>query len=178
PSTIRDQAGSDRLRPDEVTADWSGGAGGVDRQPHSEEAAPAMILETTPLATAPDAGGEHAGARTVPASPDPATSGQRSATGPVLRSAASRGETEPSASPAEEATPVMGPPAPGTPPTPPGHGAPPGPPAPSGPPTAPAPPREAFEGAPDRTGVTDKTIRIGIHAPVTGAAPFPQSAFE
>ena len=26
--------------------------------------------------------------------------------------------------------------------------------------------------------MTDKTIRIGIHAPVTGAAPFPQKAFE
>jgi branched-chain amino acid transport system substrate-binding protein len=35
-----------------------------------------------------------------------------------------------------------------------------------------------LEGEPDRTGVTDTTIRIGIHAPVTGAAPFPQRAFE
>ncbi|HEV7688307.1 MAG TPA: ABC transporter substrate-binding protein [Acidimicrobiia bacterium] len=33
-------------------------------------------------------------------------------------------------------------------------------------------------GEPDRTGVSDTTIRIGIHAPVTGAAPFPQKAFE
>ncbi|MDQ3944677.1 MAG: ABC transporter substrate-binding protein, partial [Actinomycetota bacterium] len=30
----------------------------------------------------------------------------------------------------------------------------------------------------DRTGVTDKAIKIGIHAPVTGAAPFPQNAFD
>jgi ABC-type branched-subunit amino acid transport system substrate-binding protein len=30
----------------------------------------------------------------------------------------------------------------------------------------------------DRTGITDTEIRIGIHAPVTGAAPIPQSAFE
>ncbi len=30
----------------------------------------------------------------------------------------------------------------------------------------------------DRTGISDKEIRIGIHAPVTGAAPIPQSAFE
>jgi ABC-type branched-subunit amino acid transport system substrate-binding protein len=30
----------------------------------------------------------------------------------------------------------------------------------------------------DRTGVTDKVIKIGIHAPVTGAAPFPQNAFD
>jgi branched-chain amino acid transport system substrate-binding protein len=30
----------------------------------------------------------------------------------------------------------------------------------------------------DRTGITDKVIKIGIHAPVTGAAPFPQSSFS
>ena len=30
----------------------------------------------------------------------------------------------------------------------------------------------------DRTGISDTEIRIGIHAPVTGAAPIPQSAFE
>ena len=30
----------------------------------------------------------------------------------------------------------------------------------------------------DRTGVTDTKIRIGIHAPITGAAPFPQNAFD
>jgi ABC-type branched-subunit amino acid transport system substrate-binding protein len=33
-------------------------------------------------------------------------------------------------------------------------------------------------GAVDRTGVTDDKIRIGIHAPITGAAPFPQNAFD
>src|SRR5439155_1128195 len=32
--------------------------------------------------------------------------------------------------------------------------------------------------AADRTGVTDTKIRIGIHAPITGAAPFPQNAFD
>jgi branched-chain amino acid transport system substrate-binding protein len=30
----------------------------------------------------------------------------------------------------------------------------------------------------DRTGVTDTKIRVGIHAPITGAAPFPQNAFD
>lgn len=30
----------------------------------------------------------------------------------------------------------------------------------------------------DRTGITDTEIRIGIHAPVTGAAPIPQNSFE
>jgi len=41
--------------------------------------------------------------------------------------------------------------------------------------TVPAPPAG---GAVDRTGVTDTKIRIGIHAPITGAAPFPQNAFD
>jgi ABC-type branched-subunit amino acid transport system substrate-binding protein len=53
----------------------------------------------------------------------------------------------------------------------------PGQPAPATPapgqPAAPAP-----SGNVDRTGVTDKVIKIGIHAPVTGAAPFPQNAFD
>ncbi len=30
----------------------------------------------------------------------------------------------------------------------------------------------------DRTGVTDDTITLGLHAPVTGAAPLPQRSFE
>ncbi|MEA3056164.1 MAG: branched-chain amino acid transport system substrate-binding protein [Actinomycetota bacterium] len=30
----------------------------------------------------------------------------------------------------------------------------------------------------DRTGITDKEIVIGIHAPVSGAAPFPQNSFS
>jgi ABC-type branched-subunit amino acid transport system substrate-binding protein len=33
-------------------------------------------------------------------------------------------------------------------------------------------------GAADRTGIGDKEILIGLHAPVTGAAPFPQTSFE
>ena len=33
-------------------------------------------------------------------------------------------------------------------------------------------------GPADRTGITDTEIVIGIHAPVTGAAPFPQNSFE
>lgn len=37
-------------------------------------------------------------------------------------------------------------------------------------------PRAAVAG--DRTGVNDTTIRIGIHAPVSGAAPFPQTSFS
>jgi branched-chain amino acid transport system substrate-binding protein len=33
-------------------------------------------------------------------------------------------------------------------------------------------------GGGDTTGVTDTTIKIGVHAPVTGAAAFPQQSFE
>ncbi len=66
----------------------------------------------------------------------------------------------------------MGPPAPAPAPSPAPQ------PDPSGPAPTPAPPRETFEGEPDRTGVTDTTIKIGIHAPVTGAAPFPNKAFQ
>jgi branched-chain amino acid transport system substrate-binding protein len=33
-------------------------------------------------------------------------------------------------------------------------------------------------GGGDTTGVTDKTIKIGVHAPVTGAAALPQQSFE
>jgi branched-chain amino acid transport system substrate-binding protein len=36
----------------------------------------------------------------------------------------------------------------------------------------------APSGPADRTGVTDKEIVIGVHAPVTGAAPVPQNSFE
>jgi branched-chain amino acid transport system substrate-binding protein len=40
---------------------------------------------------------------------------------------------------------------------------------------APAP---APSGPVDRTGVTDTVIKVGVHAPVTGAAPFPQNSFD
>lgn len=41
-----------------------------------------------------------------------------------------------------------------------------------------APPTAAPQGGGDTTGVTDDTIVIGVHAPVTGAAAVPQSSFE
>jgi branched-chain amino acid transport system substrate-binding protein len=43
---------------------------------------------------------------------------------------------------------------------------------------APVPGGPAPAGPVDRTGVNDTKIRIGIHAPITGAAPFPQNAFD
>ena len=39
-------------------------------------------------------------------------------------------------------------------------------------------PGRSAAAAVDRTGVTDTKIRVGIHAPITGAAPFPQNAFD
>ena len=45
-------------------------------------------------------------------------------------------------------------------------------------PGAPAPAASAAGAPVDRTGVTDTKIRVGIHAPITGAAPFPQNAFD
>jgi branched-chain amino acid transport system substrate-binding protein len=44
-------------------------------------------------------------------------------------------------------------------------------------PKAPGAPR-APQGGGDTTGVTDSVIKIGVHAPVTGAAAFPQQSFE
>lgn len=61
-----------------------------------------------------------------------------------------------------------------------GTGATPGTPGSPGTPGTPGGP--AAPGAPsgpgDRTGITDETIKIGIHAPVTGAAAFPQRSFQ
>jgi branched-chain amino acid transport system substrate-binding protein len=39
-----------------------------------------------------------------------------------------------------------------------------------------APP--AAEAAGDRTGISDTTITVGVHAPISGAAPLPQTSFE
>jgi ABC-type branched-subunit amino acid transport system substrate-binding protein len=41
-----------------------------------------------------------------------------------------------------------------------------------------APGSAAPGGAVDRTGVSDTVIKIGVHAPLTGAAPLPQNAFD
>lgn len=53
-------------------------------------------------------------------------------------------------------------------------------PAPGSPPPSGSAPAPGPAPAPnvDRTGVTDTSIKIGVHAPVTGAAPFPQNTFD
>ncbi|HEV7864788.1 MAG TPA: ABC transporter substrate-binding protein, partial [Acidimicrobiia bacterium] len=46
-------------------------------------------------------------------------------------------------------------------------------------PGAPTPGQPGTGGGPvDRTGVSDTVIKIGVHAPLTGAAPLPQNAFD
>ena len=128
--------------------------------PQAGLAAPAPSTNGRVTVVVGPAGSAPAGAPSGAATP---TSGPASAY-------AERGATAASASatPTTRSGPVMGPPAPAPAPQP----------TPGEPPVAPTPPREGFDGPPDRTGVTDTTIKIGIHAPVTGAAPFPQKAFE
>jgi branched-chain amino acid transport system substrate-binding protein len=170
PSAVRDREASDRLQPNQVIVDYSGDAGEAGRESGANEAAP----ESTAQDASAAAGSNASGPGVVPVT-GPATSAASSPTRPAGRSAASNAGAQQSGEPAAQVAPQMGPPAPATGPRPPS----PAPqPEPSGPPPAPAPPRQAFEGEPDRTGVTDTSIRIGIHAPVTGAAPFPNKAFE
>jgi ABC-type branched-subunit amino acid transport system substrate-binding protein len=78
---------------------------------------------------------------------------------PATQAPARSGQAAPSNAASGQPAPAPGQPAPATP-------------AP-GQPAAPAPSANV-----DRTGVTDQVIKIGIHAPVTGAAPFPQNAFD
>jgi ABC-type branched-subunit amino acid transport system substrate-binding protein len=166
PSAITErEAARDRLGPQDIAADFNHELGDSYPDPSTEASKPATEsaapTETTPPAQGkPSPGNAPVFGPPAPTPPGP-TGGQAPPSAFSQQSAASE---PPSAQPA----PVRGAsPAPVPAPQPP----------PPGPPPAPAAPREAFEGEPDRTGVTDKTIRIGIHAPVTGAAPFPQKAF-
>jgi ABC-type branched-subunit amino acid transport system substrate-binding protein len=42
----------------------------------------------------------------------------------------------------------------------------------------PGTPAPGPSGPVDRTGVTDTVVKVGVHAPITGAAPFPQNSFD
>jgi branched-chain amino acid transport system substrate-binding protein len=173
PSAIRDrQASEAHAEQQEFPAELGRGADNTDTAaPPVDEAAaadPAALPPTTPVVEQPPIAGSNAPTLGPPA---PAPTPSNNARAPRSRRAASGGEA-PQSEPAggqEQPSAVRGP----APPAPrqPGQSGP----APAPPP---APPREALEGPVDRTGVDDTTIRIGIHAPVTGAAPFPQSAFE
>jgi ABC-type branched-subunit amino acid transport system substrate-binding protein len=169
PSAIHDrEAARDRVPPNELAPDFNDqmGSGHLETSGGATESTPEAALPKAPpaLRTPPSRAGD------LPVYGPPAPAASTPVGGPSLSAAAS-GETAPAQPPTAQAPPVSGA-APGG-----GNPAPAPAPGPSGPAPAPAPPREAFEGEPDRTGVTDTTIRIGIHAPVTGAAPFPQKAF-
>jgi branched-chain amino acid transport system substrate-binding protein len=171
PSTIRDSAAARSREFREAPAGPAEEDGGVDVTtpvgagvPGPEPAAPDSAAAPPALPSGdgnPPALGPPAPV-TAPAPPAPS----RPARSRRAAAAADLGESSPEPAPASSA-----PAASGRPPS--GREQ-----ATSGPVPQPSPPREALEGAPDRTGVTDTTIRIGIHAPVTGAAPFPQHAFE
>lgn len=169
PSAISDrEAAGDRLPPQEVAANFDGEVGDAGVGASDDTASVAASAFDSALSEAPPSVGSPpaAGAERVPRPPVPPRPVPAGGPSPQVAPSA---PTEPSKPSTAEPGPVMGPPAPAPAPQP----------APSAPPPPPpAPRREAFEGEPDRTGVADRTIRIGIHAPVTGAAPFPQKAFE
>lgn len=115
-----------------------------------------------------------AGTEAVPAAPGQAAPTPASpTTAPRAKASAGRAGSAAAPAPAPAGGPSGRPaPAPGsaTQPKPGGTAAP----AP-GPAPAPAP---GPAGPVDRTGVTDAVIKVGIHAPVTGAAPLPQNSFD
>jgi len=173
PSAIRDREASDSRARREIADELHHEVGdvGVDTSADKAGSASEPVAPAAPAAPpATKSPRSSDGALPVLGPPAPA---EASPVGPRPAHAASSEETATSGPPAAHAAqagPVAGPPAPAPSPA--------RPPEPSGPAPAPPPPREAFEGEPDRTGVTDTTIKIGIHAPVTGAAPFPNKAFE
>ena len=172
PSAIRDRVASDRLTPQDLSNAINVEAGGTGVETPVEEVA--STTETTqpqasPGGESPPPANREAAAVGPPLAPAPPTGASGPASGLLNSSSEAPAPSEPRPAPAApESKPAAGPPAP----------PPPRQPDPPRPAPAPAPPRQAFDGEPDRTGVTDKTIRIGIHAPVTGAAPFPQRSFE
>jgi branched-chain amino acid transport system substrate-binding protein len=170
PSTIRESA-AERTREfrGEAPAEPIEEPSGADFGTSAEDGPPASAPPAPDGSAAPEALPNGDG--DVPALesrvPTPASSG------PLSRPARSRRAAAASDAPPSE-SPSGSPPAPS-----PGRSSSPGrEQSTNGPVPQPAPPREALQGAVDRTGVDDTTIRIGIHAPVTGAAPFPQQAFE
>jgi branched-chain amino acid transport system substrate-binding protein len=163
PSAIHDRQARDWRTGQGIAAQFNHGPGDLGVEASAKDAGPESATAKAPPAGESLRSGD--GGLPVLAPPTPAASSPVGARSPHVASSA---ETAPSGPPAGKAGAVMGPPAPSPAPQP----------DPGGPAPTPAPPREALTGEPDRTGVSDTTIRIGIHAPVTGAAPFPQKAFE
>jgi ABC-type branched-subunit amino acid transport system substrate-binding protein len=165
-----------------------GVGGGVALTGDGLTAAPAAVAPApTPAETAPAGSGEAAAVPvdptvtvtpipdplatiSAPAAPAPAPGASGRPTpdagpAPVTPAPASAG----AAPPAGGSRPATGSPAPTGGPQP----------APAAQPAGPAPaPAPAPAGPVDRTGVTDTLIKVGVHAPITGAAPFPQNSFD
>jgi branched-chain amino acid transport system substrate-binding protein len=171
PSTIRE---SSAFREREFQQETQVEAADTEAAPGADVAtADTSVPATTPAPDAAAAPPPPSGDGTAPALGPPASGLEAPRSGPVGRRSRGRTEaTNPGETYYEYSAGPQAPPDPGRPSS--GgrdHAA-------GGPVPQPAPPREALEGSADRTGVNDTTIRIGIHAPVTGAAPFPQQAFE
>jgi ABC-type branched-subunit amino acid transport system substrate-binding protein len=170
PSTIRDSAAA-RAREFQAPAEPTGEAGGVDVTPPVDAGVPGPESAAPDSAAAPPALPSGDGNAPALGPPTPVTTPADSGPRRPIRSRRAAA-AHPDGASSEPAAAPSAPPASG-------HSSQSGrEQATSGPVPQPSPPREALEGAPDRTGVSDTTIRIGIHAPVTGAAPFPQHAFE
>jgi branched-chain amino acid transport system substrate-binding protein len=125
-------------------------------QVNSEETQPAPEATPAPeAAPAPDASAASPSATPAPTPAKAGTkasgsaSGQRTASGSASGGSSGGGQSS-AASPAPKPGTKPGTPAPG----------------------------QAPAGPVDRTGVTDTVIKVGVHAPVTGAAPFPQNSFD
>jgi ABC-type branched-subunit amino acid transport system substrate-binding protein len=170
PSTIRESAAAraEEFRPEPAAEPTEEPSGADIASADAGGPAPAPVSPDEAAAPQPLQAGDGNAPALGPPAPAPAPSG------PLNRPTRSRrGAATPDAGPSSEpGSRSSAAPAPGR-SSAPGreHG-------PTGPAPQPSPPREALEGAIDRTGVNDTTVRIGIHAPVTGAAPFPQHAFE
>src|SRR5581483_3423268 len=171
PSAIRDREASEAHSQRQEIANSNRDTDEIGTDAPADQAAP--ITGTTAAAASPDVSSLPAGEGTVaqlgPPAPTPAAGPVNGSRSGRSRRAPSGGEAQPSEEqiPGDQPAPARSQAAAAPRQT-----------GPSGPAPAPAPPREVIEGPADRTGVDDTTIRIGIHAPVTGAAPFPQSAFE
>jgi ABC-type branched-subunit amino acid transport system substrate-binding protein len=154
-----------------------GGDGG------STGAAAGQYPPAAPTAAAPSAPGVTPGSEGgIATTPSPGQGSALSTTarsGPAARSSVVGGLLSPAGSGPSAAGNVAAPPAGG------GSGAPapaansPSTDSPGGPgPVSPTPGPGAASGPVDRTGVSDTVIKIGVHAPLTGAAPLPQNAFD